>query len=503
MQRLIVTVFSFEGPADKDHKMWWSIFHGGSAMSVSLVEEVSNAEFGDKRLNKRLGKVIEELGDKPVLSIPAATHANAEMIGAYRFFDNNKVSPQRILQPHFEATRERISQCEWALLVQDTTELDVTRPKQQVEGAGPMDCNSRRGAFLHPLQAFGLNGLPLGMVWQKSWARDEIETDLTKGKKSKQRKQTPIEDKESIRWVEGLRAAREVAEACPQTVCVCVSDSESDIYELFSEPRGTTTGEVHLLVRACQTRATSDRGNWLESVRATPCLSTCTVDVSPRTPKIAAARATKRNKSREARVAEVEVRATTVTLRPPHRFDRKLPKVTVQVVLVEEPNPPADCEPIQWLLVTTLPIAELGQVQRIVEAYCVRWQIEIFFRTMKSGCRVEERQFETLPRLQNCMAVYCIIAWRIMYLCRLGRECPDLNCEVVFETSEWKSVYVAVKRQDPPEVPPSLNEIIRLIASLGGYVDRKKTHPGTQTLWIGLQRVHDLSTAWNAFGPKS
>ena len=102
----------------------------------------------------------------------------------------------------------------------------------------------------------------------------------------------------------------------------------------------------------------------------------------------------------------------------------------------------------------------------------------------------------------NCVAVYSIIAWRIMYLCRLGRECPDLDCEVVFEPSEWKAVYAIVKKKDPPSKPPRLNEMIRMIASLGGYVIRKSTEPGTQTLWIGLQRTYDLSTAWEAFGPE-
>ncbi len=172
-------------------------------------------------------------------------------------------------------------------------------------------------------------------------------------------------------------------------------------------------------------------------------------------------------------------------------------------VLVEEQTPPDGCDPISWLLATTLPITTSDDVKLIVRAYCVRWQIEIFFKTLKSGCRVERRQFETLDRLMNSVAVYSIIAWRIMYLCRLGRECPDLNCEVVFEPCEWKAVYVALKRQDPPEVPPRLNEVIRMIATLGGYVDRNSTDPGPQTLWVGLQRVYDLSTAWKAFGPDS
>ncbi len=470
-------------------------------MSVSLVDEVRGAEFGDKRLGKRLGKVIQELGAKPNLSIPAATHARAEMEGAYRFFDNDKVSPERILQPHIDATLERISQCGFVLLVQDTTELDLTRPKQQVQGAGPMDSEVRRGAFFHPLMAFDSAGLPLGTVWQKNWAREQIETTLTKEEKARKRKQIPIEEKESLRWVEGIRAAREVAQACPQTICVCVGDSESDIYELFSEPRSTRQGKVHLLVRACQSRSTTDESNWLEEVRATPCLYECTVNVSARTAKIAT-KTSKREQSRDARVAEVEVRATAVTLRPPYRHDRKLPEVTVNVVLVEETNPPEGCVPIQWLLVTTLRIDDPEQVTSIVQSYCIRWQIEIFFRTIKSGCRVEDRQFETLDRLTNCLAVYSIIAWRIMYLCRLGRECPDLDCEVVFEPCEWKSVYTTIKHKDPPSTPPRLNEIIRMIASLGGYVDRISTQPGPQTLWVGLQRVHDLSTAWETFGPE-
>jgi hypothetical protein len=468
-------------------------------MSVSLVDEVRGAEFGDKRLDARLGKVVEELGANPNLSIPAATHARAEMEAAYRFFDNDKVSPEKILQPHINATLDRISQSDFVLLVQDTTELDLTRPKQQVQGAGPMDSEARRGAFFHPLIAFNAAGLPLGSVWQKNWVREKIDTTLTKEEKARKRRQTPIEEKESLRWVEGIRAAREVAEACPQTICVCVGDSESDIYELFSEPRSTKQGEVHLLVRACQNRST-DESNCLEEVRTTPCLYQCTVNVSARTAKVAVT-TSKREQSRDARLAEVDVRATTVTLRPPPRHDRKLPEVTVNVVLVEETNSPEGCVPIQWLLLTTLPIHDPEQVKAIVQSYCIRWQIEIFFRTIKSGCRIEERQFETLDRVLNCVAVYSIIAWRIMYLCRLGRECPDLDCEVVFEPCEWKSVYATVKQKEPPSTPPRLNEIIRMIASLGGYVNRKSTEPGPQTLWVGLQRVHDLSTAWETFGP--
>jgi hypothetical protein len=471
-------------------------------MSVSLTDEVRGAEFGDQRLNKRLGRIVEELGAKPTMSVPAATRGRAEMEAAYRFFDNSKVTPEKILQPHVDATRERISQSEVVLLVQDTTELDFSRPKQQVKGAGPIECESRRGAFFHPLMAFDVDGLPLGVAWQKTWSRDKIEKKLSTKEKKRQRRKIPIEEKESIRWIEGLRASREVAEACPRTTCVCLADSEADVYELFSEPRATRQGQVHLLVRAGQNRTTSDpSAKWLEAARGSSCLYQCSVNVSAREAKIEG-ETRKRRASREARIAEVEVRAATVTLRPPARHDRKLPEVTVNVVLVEETNPPCGATPIQWLLITTLPIDELEQVQQIVSYYCVRWQIEIYFRTVKSGCRIENRQFETLERLLNCLAVYSIVAWKVMYLCRLGRTCPDLSCEIIFEASEWKSVYMTVRHEDPPSTPPTLNEMIRMIGALGGYVQRRSTQPSPQTLWLGLQRVHDLSTAWEAFGPE-
>ncbi|TWT92589.1 IS4 family transposase [Neorhodopirellula pilleata] len=174
-----------------------------------------------------------------------------------------------------------------------------------------------------------------------------------------------------------------------------------------------------------------------------------------------------------------------------------------QTALFEEPNPPEGQEPIQWLLLTTLPISTIEEVQRVVACYCIRWQIEIYFRTLKSGCQVEERLFERFSRFDNCLAVFLVVAWKVLYLCHLGRSCPDMDCEIVFTPSEWKAVYMVVTKKALPSKPPTLNEMIRLIATLGGYVIRKSTQPGAQTLWLGLQRVNDLSHAWDAFGPDS
>ena len=164
------------------------------------------------------------------------------------------------------------------------------------------------------------------------------------------------------------------------------------------------------------------QANLLDATRGTPCLFHCSVNVRARTAKLAT-ETRKRQETRGARIAEIEVRATTVTVRPPYRpKGSKLAEVTLNVVLVEESHPPAGATPIQWLLVTTLPIDNPERVQQIVSYYSIRWQIEIYFRTLKSGCRIENRQLETLDRLLNCLAVYSIIAWKIMYLCRLTAD---------------------------------------------------------------------------------
>ena len=477
--------------------------------SPAFTDALENAVFGDERLSKRLVTIVNRLSEKPNMSIPAAMSDRAEMEAAYRFFDNESVTPEAILAPHIAATRERIRRTKVALLVQDTTEIDVTRPQQQVEGVGPMTSNSRFGMFYHPLFAFDQEGLPLGTLWAKCWARERIETELSAAQKRKKLKETPIEEKESYRWIEGFSAARDTANSCPQTQCVCIADSEADVYEQFVEAiNSPSERQLHLLVRLCHDRALGEKGSSvLTAVGASPCLYTHQIDVgrraSPFKGKKFTGKERPRHVPRTARTAMMQVRATQVTLRPPQRHDRMLPPVTLNVVLVEESTPPAGETPVQWILITTLPIDEIDQVKDIVHYYSIRWQIEVYFRTLKSGCRIEERYFERRGRLHNCLAVYAIVAWEIFYLCRLSQECPDLSCEVIFEPNEWKPVYLTVRRGKLPVAPPTINEITRMIASLGGYVIRRSTRPGTQTLWFGLQRMNDLSTAWLTFGPES
>jgi hypothetical protein len=360
---------------------------------------------------------------------------------------------------------------------------------------------------LHKMHAFTPDGTPLGTVQATPWARDDdkaTNSSLTRA----QRAATPIEEKESYRWPLSMQTAREEASRHPQTQIVYVADSEADIYEVITEGMAEPR-TADWIVRACQDRALVDHAentgaplkHLREEAMAAPVVYRNTIKVRGREPKVACEDRARRQ-PRQSRVAEVEVRAAQVTLRAPWRKDQKLPDVTINVVLVTEVNPPEDDVPVEWLLLTSLPISTIDQVCLNVQYYCIRWMVEVFFRTLKSGARVEERRFEHTDRLLPCLAVYLIVTWRTLYVCRLGRSCPEISCEAIFEPAEWKSVYQVVRRQSPPKEPPKLQEMVRLVAQLGGYVNRKREdEPGPQTVWLGLQRLHDIALCWQTFGP--
>src|SRR5262249_27246659 len=136
-------------------------------------DEMIDLDLRDQRLNRRLQRILSDLAEKPSASIPAACGGRNELIAAYNFFDNEKALPQSILQPHYQRTQQRIAAQERVILVPDTTEVDLTRPQQQVVGAGLLDDGSRRGAHVHALHAFSEDGTPLGTAGTEMWTRDE------------------------------------------------------------------------------------------------------------------------------------------------------------------------------------------------------------------------------------------------------------------------------------------------------------------------------------------
>jgi hypothetical protein len=467
--------------------------------------ELETSDFGDARLNARYKIIMDSLSGKPSASIPAACGGWNETTAAYRFFENDRVDDRKVLKPHFDATLKRIREHGVVLVVQDTTEIDVTRPAEKMEGAGPLNGEKWLGFYNHVAQAYTPEGIPPGVVDARIHARDAEQFLESREDKARKRKQTPMEEKESFRWLECYRKACEIQELCPETKVVCVSDSEGDIYECLLEATGSKEVKAEWLVRACQDRSVESektgkrtyRKLW-EDVESSEVVGELSISVSENKAKDAETR--KRRLKRSRRKATVEVRAKRVELRAPYRKGLKLVNVAINAILVREKDGPKDEPPVEWLLLTTLPIDGFEDICAAVGYYCCRWQIEIYFRVLKSGCKVEDLQFEYADRFKPCLALYMIVAWRVMFALMMGRQCPDMPCDAVFDESEWKAVYAIVKKRALPEKPPALGEMVEMVAGLGGWLGRKHDGPpGPKTMWIGLQRARDFAIAWQTF----
>jgi hypothetical protein len=278
-----------------------------------------------------------------------------------------------------------------------------------------------------------------------------------------------------------------------------VADSEADIYEMFVEAQKSPKFcRAEYVIRLCENRALPEPDKQagaeafhklFDAIAGAPVLARRKLKLS-RTPK------------RRARTAKVEIRANSITLKSPFRRGQRLPSVTLNVILVQEIDAPSNQEPIRWLLATSLPIATLAEVERVIDYYICRWQIEVYYRVFKTGCKVEDIQLETVDRLKPCLMLYKIVAWRVLYATMLGRECPTLPCDVIFVEQEWKSVWTIVSDSRPPESAPPLQEFLILVAKLGGYNNRQQDGPpGPQAIWSGMRRMHDFALAWTKFGP--
>jgi hypothetical protein len=184
-------------------------------------------------------------------------------------------------------------------------------------------------------------------------------------------------------------------------------------------------------------------------------------------------------------------------LKPPKR-QSDLDDVNVWAILAQEIEAPAGVEPLRWMLLSTLAVSTCEEAVEKLAWYAGRWGIEVYHRTLKSGCQVEQRQLGSADRIEACLAIDMVVAWRIFHLTKLGRETPNVPCTVFFEEAEWKALSAYVRQNPlPPEQPPMLREAIHMTASLGGFLGRKGDgEPGTQSLWLGIQRLDDLTSMW-------
>lgn len=448
-------------------------------------EEFGTVRLYDDRLKQRLYMIVQDFYNAPQANIPEACGSKAGTMGAYRFFQNSKVSMDIVIDAHCEATIERIRQHRIVLAPQDTSTLNYTaHPK--TEGLGPINTtgDGNIGLLLHDTLAFTEDGTPLGILDAQCWARDP--EDLHKRER---RYELPIEQKESYKWLRSFGKVAQVQALCPDTLLVSMGDRESDIYELF-EAAYTTDHAPGLLVRSERSRNRKLDQGFLWDVMAQKEVAGLLQIHVPR------------SGSRPARDAWVDIRFAKVGLKRPKRNSTSMPQIEVWAVYVlERTGQEPVASPIEWMLLTTVAVESFEDAQQRVQWYSGRWGIEVYHRTLKSGCRIKDRQLATADRLASCLGVDMVVAWRIYHLTMLGREVPDAACTVFFKDVEWKALCCYVNKTPvPPATPPTLKEAIFMVAMTGGFLGRKSDgFPGTQTLWRGLQRLDTATEMYVIF----
>jgi len=439
------------------------------------VNEFADAELGDVRRTKRLVELAHVLAQHPTAALPEACGDGAMLKAAYRFFSNDDIDPQDVLSSHIESTYSRLDKVPLVLAVQDTTEVDWTS-HPATTGLGPLGHTACQGLHVHSTLAFTPERVPLGLLAQHVWARDPDDVG-----KRKRRKQLPISQKESQKWLTSLEAVFNARACCAPTRFVSVGDREADVFDLLAAERPVG---VELLVRAAWDRCVEvpERYVWA-TVAAQPVVEHLTLQVP-------------RRGTQPGREATLARRWCPLTLCPPrHRKSAGLPSVALWAVQVREIDPPMDVKPIEWLLLTTVEVRTAADAVERVTWYVCRWGIEVWHRILKSGCRIEARQLATGERLQRCLTLYSVIAWRVFYAIMLARAVPEMPCNVLLEIEEWQALYCAIHHcPTPPEEPPSLDQAVRWIAQLGGFVGRRRRdQPGAETLWRGFQHLTDLT----------
>ncbi len=438
-------------------------------------KEFFGIELGDERLQQRLHRLSLDFYARPEANIPQACGSLAASRGAYRFFAHKNVGMQKIVAAHSETTFFRCRPKEVILGVQDTTLLNYSGHEQAFDlGEIGTKAGKTKGLIVHDTMAFDTDGLALGLLDVQTWVRD-----LRKPPKEK-RKKKPIEEKESYKWIRSYDALVQAQKQEKGKLWVSVGDREADIYELFAHAEKEGEEGPKLLARTTHNRILKEEQKKLfEAVEEEAVGGILEVQV-PRKP------------AQKKRLANLQIRHKEVLLKAP---SKEKEKIRVWAVYAHENDPPKGTTALSWMLLTTVPVNSVSDAMERVRWYTIRWQIEVYHKVLKSGCKIEDRQLKSRDQLEACLAIDMVVAWRIFYLTHQSRHQPQQPCSVNFEEDEWKALHFFVNQTTQvPSKPPPLRQAVRMVAQLGGFLGRKcDGEPGPKTLWRGLQRLQDIA----------
>ncbi|MPR31441.1 IS4 family transposase [Microvirga tunisiensis] len=449
--------------------------------------ELAGCRFRDRRLGQRLRKLLTHMARAIGGSLPLACQDWANTKAAYRFLSNPKVNEYAILQGHFQATRTRFAAVDGPILViQDTTELSYERAQPRRIGStcrvnsgrdkeGRYRMHTVCGLLMHSCLAVTAEGLPLGLSAIKFWTRAQF-----KGTKELKRKinptRVPIDQKESIRWLECLRQS--VALFGAPERCIHIGDRENDIYEFFCTAHALGT---HFLVRTCVDRLAGDGQHTIaDEMQEVKVKGRHQVEV--RSPK------------GDASLAIVELRYRRIHVLPPIGKQKRYPALTLTIIHAQERHTPKDRARIDWKLITDLPVRSRADAIQMLDWYALRWKVELFHKILKSGCRAEETKLRTAERLVNLLSIYCILSWRIFWMTMLNRVIPHVPPQLALTGLEIDLLDELVRDQGPiVRGRKTLSDYLTKIARMGGYLARgHDPPPGNTVMWRGLSRLMDI-----------
>ncbi|MEW9809853.1 MAG: IS4 family transposase [Candidatus Symbiodolus clandestinus] len=346
------------------------------------MREMGTVELGEQRLNHRVIALLDRLGANAQASIPVACGSWAETKAAYRLFVNAKVNAEKVLSPHRQAILERIKQEKTVLIVQDTTPLNFSGQLNRTD-IGPLTGDKHRGILLHPTVAVTPKRVCLGVIDNYHWSREALRGSENSKEKNRENHKIPFKVKESYRWVMGYQKAQEIARLAETTRIVTVADREGDLSDLYHEAyTSTQSTSAYWLIRAIRNRRLLDaKGNFqrlkmIEMVKNTQPVGTIELELPAST-----------HSGR--RQVQQAIYAAQVRLNPPDRKRKKTSHEIVEayVVIATELNPPTNQAPIEWVLLTHVDFNDQVTPYVIVQWYLCRWQIEVYFRILKSGCQ--------------------------------------------------------------------------------------------------------------------
>jgi hypothetical protein len=432
--------------------------------------ELYGARLWDPRCRHTLVSALQRLGEHAQLSFSRTLGSQRKAVS--HILHHPQTSAQDLLEGHIRATRLRCQSEPLVLVASDTSVADFSS-HPAVEGLGPIsDKEFQHGFLIHSALAMTTEGTPLGLLDQQSWVRDPQELG-----RAQQRRKRAFADKESHKWLDALRGVEKALP--PGQPAVLIQDREADVFAFLAAPR---RHEIALLIRATHPRCieTTDAmgaGNLLEAVAQAPIVARKRVWVRARP-------------DREAREADLSVRVASVLMRAPrHARPPGTPSVRMQVLRVSEETPPAGVqEPIEWVLLTTLPVADAAAALLIVGYYAKRWLIERFHLVLKSGCQFQRLQLDTFATLQKALSLYSIVAWRLLHLTYLARQTPQTPAE---EAISW--VEKEVLERATGQAIVTVGDVVLAVARIAGFrpVPSAPT-PGVKSLWMGFRQLNDM-----------